>query len=1684
MTSKFASLNMENGLRGFLSRLLVNNTQSEFVQYLKFYLANFQYFVIVLWGQSTLLSNSDRDQFSNFFVKLCDILFIRNLFKTYPDTYLYIVMLIITWFYFISITIAFVFVSIRYIFNLGPMEVYYRGLYKVLRFHFAVMFWIFNMVLMTTLSTNSESEVYLWTETSQNQGVRIISIIFIIYNYVIGIASALLCFTPLPEQKIFAAHSTSCQFVIFFFKAVMAPVVGFMDPNILFTRILFVIVAFLISTGRCIVLLQLFPYYYPIAMVLSGIMSSTGAWLSFVNVPIVFFNKTAINFTTMLYIDFLILPIAIKFVLVQLERWTRHFITADPSTLRSEEQVFRKLYTFAFLREKVNLPLNGVWTAEENLFFGKLITHSRTCRNKKCPCRMFTLDSTHISDEAIVENGSRDRATALIEYQNLWLFRFFSSAVQNIKRNDNLKITLAHLIFKHQEQGIITALTYLFSTSERLDFFIKIKKNIVTLNVQDHISRFFTERRNAVLNLKEYIDFHHSRSSFMQLLTSNTQKYLNFWDLYKNSDVKIVEVLKQSIEIEKEATQIEKIWYQHFQKYDEFCNILKEPYCAYLSQVRNTPAASQSIMKKLVWKHHLKKNNDSSLVQIVPEDLMSPEIVSLYVSVTKDKLGKVLYASNNVSSILGYHPEELKEKPIDLLMPPSIAEKHRDILLRYLEKSKTSEARDYVSIVSYIRTKKGNILPCYFYVSIFPYVQTELVFLTCIKVIYSKYELILYDSKGLMDSFSEKVGQDLNLSLSRKNHITEMCLDTNNLHATIGPFPRKSMDCESKRSSTDRDRKKNPVQKFAALTTSKTMKAVFLNAESAFEQNYDENSSFIVSFLKQDYLKDANHTPIYFKYRIKIVQTTLLDVKVHALLMEPYTIQNTERVKIETPETKYGKWPMETANTLMGANTLMIANTLMGTNTQMLADTLMITNNNIDSNFEAEDSQDVGDDLPLYNTNPLGKKGQKDFMFIKKNLTQEGLPYTTEPLETIEGKALMQTLKSEVKAETEQGQAKSIGEKQVEYDLNSGFNMNGTSSRDVEVAKVDDIRSEKEFSNAASNNLNSKFEQAVYAVTKSKTKKIVQNIALSLLFICVLLHLIFYFNKKTNVDLLNGNTNVLRGSNMRLYELIELNRRARSVSLVLDGYFQDSRFSQYLIPSVLYVFSYAITAIQEGLLDYNNLVRNSLYKIEPSLQTQFYNRAIPVIQGSPMAVTRHSDSFDLITDLVVAGGRLAKLSPMNFTSNNPDMLMILYNTLGELFIDGEQINTIVTKDNQYKFQSLKSLIMYFLAVVIVLAIGILFFYFKEASKIRLNRTKLIEIFLRLNTHDIENSLQEVKALHTLLATEASEYKTFTTKKSGVSVKYSSKKKDSSTVGFKLRKKDANMRGIDLNLMFARIFATLFAIVCLTPFVTEVILIDAQNTSLNEKIQNIVEFDTHFYNIDLLITTFYQYVHNNGTGTVKEVAINTEWEDNYQKLLVSQDFISKIVSSSGNPSSESMIALNNLLTGDICVLAPYPNISDASCYVIGHEMIKKGIIGLNNYILVSLRQAKDYYDSSNKTFAAAVETLNMKSLPSIDLLTSLWFPLAYQKASDLLLKIVVSDIESIITIQSILLAMYIIFTIIFGLLTLRHVWRYVEEERVEWKKVLRKIPFSVLLVNKALKNYLVKESGYVMNNMDV
>jgi len=77
--------------------------------------------------------------------------------------------------------------------------------------------------------------------------------------------------------------------------------------------------------------------------------------------------------------------------------------------------------------------------------------------------------------------------------------------------------------------------------------------------------------------------------------------------------------------------------------------------------------------------------------------------------------------------------------------------------------------------------------------------------------------------------------------------------------------------------------------------------------------------------------------------------------------------------------------------------------------------------------------------------------------------------------------------------------------------------------------------------------------------------------------------------------------------------------------------------------------------------------------------------------------------------------------------------------------------------------------------------------------------------------------------------------------------------------------------------------------------------------------------------------------------------------------------------------------------------------------------------------------------------------------------------------DILQDCTVESINQIKDDLKILLIVFILILIIFVPLVIYFFLNKMEQERVEWRKVSRKIPSEILMNNKMLKNYIVKKS---------
>ena len=95
---------------------------------------------------------------------------------------------------------------------------------------------------------------------------------------------------------------------------------------------------------------------------------------------------------------------------------------------------------------------------------------------------------------------------------------------------------------------------------------------------------------------------------------------------------------------------------------------------------------------------------------ISEENLFSSSVIAFYVSLTKEKPGKISFASAPLTEILGWSQNEVLGNNINIVMPYFMREDHDEILQNHLKQPfiDIEHSKMYKDIDTFILEKSGN----------------------------------------------------------------------------------------------------------------------------------------------------------------------------------------------------------------------------------------------------------------------------------------------------------------------------------------------------------------------------------------------------------------------------------------------------------------------------------------------------------------------------------------------------------------------------------------------------------------------------------------------------------------------------------------------------------------------------------------------------------------------------------------------------------------------------------------------------------------------------------------------------------------------------------------------------------------------------------------------------------------
>jgi len=1674
-----------------------------------FHLSNIQLISILISIQMRILSPSRTDAVYPYYVgEIAEILTLQNYFENNYQAWIYAFAVVAVWIYILILTTIFALLGIRAITRKQLIPTPNLILDIVFQFHLSIMFWIANMVLLTPWADepkDKKSAVGLTSDDTTFMGLNWTAFIL---NYFIGVLLALFAKEPFKGREEYASHSSSHQFILFLSKAAIAPLIVFLKNSAVGIAGYIVIVGLALALFMGLNLVKTVPFYSPSTMKSSLIWNHIAIWIAFVNCLVVTFfrNIADYNIVGLAYMETIFVPLFIKLAFTNFSYIVRKFIARGITDLKTEKQVFAKLMSFTEMTKNMKLALNQEITSNiyEAYFMGDVTEHATKCENDSCVCHVLLKEDfpRHLEEMRNIKHG-------IETYFEDRVLEITSQSIDRLRNCNNLRVILANLILDSHNVRLSVALNYLYSiTQDHSNISVNIKRNILLKKIQDSLTKHFSTKEKNVLDIKAYIDFQTDKSTFMNLLLLITKKYQDFWNCYRQPNFAMKELYERSIEIEQKADKLDSYWNSFVNKYPRFYQAIGETYCNYQRVVRNSPFLATKTVKKYSWKLAalLAAESKKSSAEISEDNIYLNDTVTFYVSMSRERTGRIQYASSSAVQVLGYTNEELMGKNINVLMSPLIAKDHEHLLNRHRDISKMLHSKNHYNISAYVRNKCGYYAPCTTYITIFPYIQKELTYIGVLRTYNLGYEHIIVTESGQIDGFTEKIGEELNLPVDKPFYLSEICPDMvkapntpGNKHRTFAKVVLDAMsedflekgDCSS-------------FRRTSVKQMSKTLK------ESQLRGGHDDNEEAkwkSINFIEYGSFNTyGEHTP-KFTYDIRVVQKTLIQKTFHIIHIKHTIVEQDFQNESPTiPAKRLSSEKKEIENPLSTPTT----------SPQLKPEDDLSENDEVSYHIPPERSRIMDDRFTslgiLYSPanrsevallsakNPTTTTVNTNMNFIKTTIAD---PLPTEAMmspkipQELNFSSFMQ-FESDVNTTTKRGDVKRKTVKinqdvdlpgSVEVEMNEKGKESWRQMRRPFNRDPDPDQKPLKLSDRASSSLTSatskpKIEEAVYMIPPNSVSKRIGFLTILSFIICTVLFVVYSLHRAHTVDLMKGNVQIINLSSARLNQIVLALRVTQSVYYLEVGLMPDDSLSVIAgLPSLGSALPAFLKGLFDDLREMNNEVRIAINATETSTQLGIFSNLVPM-QSSTDSTIYYQNIFDAVTQISNQGLGLARTPSAMFAGPlYQDMVPLLLNPGGVLLVYSEEINNILVQDSEYKLNYDKRLLIIFLITVIALAVvNITLLGFKQLEFIK-DRNRFIELLLHLDEKQIDREMEKVKIFEASLFSKDSKHELTKRKNSyhSARMEHSAKRKESAKTS-RLRKRDTNLHRLNVNQWIVFALSVILFIIFVIPFIHLLVRISVKNTSIVTKISNLIEVNTTLYELLLLFVAFNEYLAIGSSGPFRDQTVGEQWDILYSNRANSQGYFLKLlISMQDDQSCDTSVVdeLTTLINGNLCTTIPAR--FSAICPSLCDGAIERGIQGLNSYMISTLQALKADYDDSSKTPADVTEVLSRKEFAEIQIIVSQWQYPAFAQITAIIEKCTLEMLENLNIYFAKMMGIYIPIWVVAAFIVSRYFMKNFEKERVEWRKVFRKIPLEIIVTSKILKFHLAKHSELVIKN---
>ena len=239
----------------------------------------------------------------------------------------------------------------------------------------------------------------------------------------------------------------------------------------------------------------------------------------------------------------------------------------------------------------------------------------------------------------------------------------------------------------------------------------------------------------------------------------------------------------------------------------------------------------------------------------------------------------------------------------------------------------------------------------------------------------------------------------------------------------------------------------------------------------------------------------------------------------------------------------------------------------------------------------------------------------------------------------------------------------------------------------------------------------------------------------------------------------------------------------------------------------------------------------------------------------------------------------------------------------------------------------------------------------------------------------------------------------------------------------------------------------------------------------DQISNALDIARDYVNLRILYGSLPEYIVTKGETNLRGNLIGEEWENIYSKVTLFQGTLTTVVEGYKKRGFVNP-GLEDLVHGNLCTFVNSDEFNSQQCASFNGGILLKGILGMNGALLRSLRNVKDYYDYSSKSTADMINAFDMEDYINIETLDFNWVKPSYSELINILQYQAKKSLElDKDDARSIVIGYFFIYAFALFFLRLK-LFSLMENERRNWRCMLRSVPNRILLDNKHLKTYLL------------